>query len=371
MSDILKKILVVGQTPPPYHGQAIMIENILKIESAQLQFYHVRLAFSSDIAEVGIFKLKKILHLFIVICKIYYYRVRHNIKILYYPPAGPNLIAIIRDILILITTRFLFRKVIYHFHAGGISDFLKNSNKLLRLLSNLAYNNPALTIRLSELNPDDGLAFHSHRDVIIPHGIPDFFQLYDKELISNTSGKIIILYVGVLKKTKGIEYLIDAIRIVVKLHNDVELRLVGKFESKEYEVTIKRMVQDYQLINVVRFCGVKSGIEKFHEYFKANIFCFPTFYEAETFGIVLLEAMQFSLPIVATSWRAIPGIISNGEEGYIVPPKDSQEIAEKIICLIKDEALRKRMGRQARLRYLKDFQNEIFCSNISKAFTEI
>jgi len=73
---------------------------------------------------------------------------------------------------------------------------------------------------------------------------------------------------------------------------------------------------------------------------KLLCFCFPTFFESETFGVVLLEAMQFSLPIVATRWRGIPSIITDGDNGFLVDPKDPIGLSEKLETLLRDPAMR-------------------------------
>ena len=84
------KVLIVGQTPPPYHGQAIMIERLLRSHTNSTRLYHVRMQFSDSIDEIGKFAWAKITHLIWVIGRIFYYRLFHGVKILYYPPAGPN-----------------------------------------------------------------------------------------------------------------------------------------------------------------------------------------------------------------------------------------------------------------------------------------
>jgi Glycosyltransferase len=329
------------------------------------------MAFSSEMDEIGIFKLKKVWHLVVLIAKIYYYKIRFNIKILYYPPAGPNLVPILRDIVILLSTRFLFEKVIFHFHAGGVSEFRERLKRPLRRLFDKAYDYPTLSIRMSNLSPEDGRALQSKTDKIVPYGIDDHFLQFQSQLVKEKRSRIRMLYVGVIKDSKGVEYLIRAIRFVVESGNSIELRLMGKFDSAIYELKVRNVVEELQLTECITFCGVKSDIDKWQEYYNADIFCFPTFFESEAFPVVLLEAMQFSLPIVTTKWRAIPGIVHDGIEGYIVPIKDSGVLADKIRTLVDEPKLRSLMGDHARARYLTEFQSEIFHARIQKVFAEL
>ena len=116
------KVLVVGQTPPPFHGQAFMIERLVKSELANVQLIHVRMNFSSHVNEVGRFRISKVLHMFGLIARIIYHRFADGVRVLYFPPAGSNRVPMYRDIVTLICTRWLFDKTVFHFHAAGISE---------------------------------------------------------------------------------------------------------------------------------------------------------------------------------------------------------------------------------------------------------
>ncbi len=128
------KVLVVGQTPPPLHGQAIMIERLLSGRYARIKLYHVRMAFSDSIGDVGRFRLGKLLHLLSVILRIAYCRIVCGAKVLYYPPAGPNRVPLHRDLAILLSTRWMFRRTVLHFHATGVSELYDKLPRLTRFL---------------------------------------------------------------------------------------------------------------------------------------------------------------------------------------------------------------------------------------------
>ena len=67
-----KDILVVGQTPPPFGGQAIMIQHLIDHEYQNVQIHHIRMAFSHGMNDMGKVQLYKIFHLFEILLKIYY-----------------------------------------------------------------------------------------------------------------------------------------------------------------------------------------------------------------------------------------------------------------------------------------------------------
>ena len=169
----MTKVLVVGQSPPPFGGQAIMIERLVKSELADVQIIHVRMNFSAHMNEVGRVRLSKILHLFSLIAQIVYCRVVHRVRILYYPPAGPNRVPMYRDLVILLATRWMFSKTIFHFHAGGVSELYDRLSIWERWLFRLAYFRADAAIRISELNPQDGKVLEAKREYVIPCGIDD------------------------------------------------------------------------------------------------------------------------------------------------------------------------------------------------------
>src|SRR5947207_11803100 len=109
----IKIILVVGQTPPPLGGQTIMIQRLLEGTYRSVKLVHVRMGFSDGLDKVGKLYPSKLLELMKVMFRIVVARLRHRADILYYPPAGPNFVPIVRDLAILFCTRWMFRKTIF------------------------------------------------------------------------------------------------------------------------------------------------------------------------------------------------------------------------------------------------------------------
>lgn len=369
----MNKILVVGQTPPPFHGQSIMIEQMLNGNYNHVKLYHVRMHFSRGVDDIGRFQPGKIMHLLAIILKIIYYKFRYNIHVLYYPPAGPNKVPVLRDLIILSCTRFLFKRVIFHFHAGGVSTIYEQLPAFLKWLYRKCYFYPDAALRLSEFNPADGEFLQAKKEFIVPNGIEDYAPHFIKNTNSTspTSNLCRILYVGALKETKGLLVLIEACRLLKEKGLDFTLEAVGEFESIQFQESVTAKVEQYQLADRVVFPGVLTGEEKIERYAGADIFCYPTFFESETFGIVLLEAMQCSLPIVASRWRGVQSVVRDGVTGFLVPIKDSAELADKLAFLIINPALRKEMSARSREIFLQEYTIEKFHENMEKIFLSV
>jgi glycosyltransferase involved in cell wall biosynthesis len=349
-------VLVVGQTPPPYHGQAMMIEALVTADLDRLRLFHVRLALSPSVQAVGRFEVRKVLHVMAVAARAIRLRFRHGIRILYYSPAGPNLVPVLRDLLLLSLLRPFFPRTIYHFHAAGLSEFLQSRPRWFRSLARAVYGRPDGAIQTSELNPSDGLFFQARRLAVIPNG------LEDKALPGGSSRepgeRTHILFVGMLAESKGVMVLLEAARILARDHRDFSVWFMGQFTSAAFEQTARGFRRGHGLDDLVSFLGPLIGDAKWERFRQSDILCFPSFYESESFGNVAVEGMMFGLPVVATRWRGVPDVVDDGDTGLLVPIRDPAALASALERLIDDPELRCTLGRNGRQKYLAEYTIE-------------
>ena len=126
---------------------------------------------------------------------------------------------------------------------------------------------------------------------------------------------------------------------------------------------------------MVEFPGVITGPEKDDLFASADVFCFPSYYPAESFGVVLIEAMSFSLPIVATDWQGIPEVVGRLEEGidpagaFLVPPSDAEALTNSLKRMLSSPEERIAMGRSNRARYLEHYTVERYRMRLEDALT--
>ena len=336
-----------------------MIAKLLEGRYEGIRLFHVRMAFSEDMESVGKFAFGKVWVLFVTILRIWFARLRFRTPVLYYPPSGPNKVPVLRDIVLLCSTRWLFKKVAFHFHAGGVSGFGAELPVFLRPLFRFAYRHPALSIRTAPQNPEDGKVFGALRDVVVPNGIEDMRGKVQERVASNGEA-LVILFTGVLIPSKGVSVLLRAFEIVSREGINARLQVMGKWGDAAFEKECRGFVKDNGLEQRVEFLGVKRDLEKFSYFACCDVFCFPSFFEAESFGLVLVEAMQFGKPVVSTRWRGIPSVVSDGENGFLVNVQDSASVAEKLMLLAGDPPLRKRMGEEGRRIFEQRFTLEAF-----------
>jgi glycosyltransferase involved in cell wall biosynthesis len=365
------RVLVVGQTPPPFHGQSIMIKMLLEGDLPGVELHHVRMAFSDDMNQVGRFQLGKVFHLLVVIFNIIYYRIRFGIRILYYPPAGPNLIPLLRDIAILLSTRWLFTTTIFHFHACGVGELISTLPLPLRWLAGIALSQPSAAVQLSELTASDATSLAAQRIFTIPNAAHDEAKRLQFTRRRREAGTPLrALYVGTVCEGKGALVLIDALAEAIRAGKKLQLDIVGSFQPREFREQLESRIEALGVKDVVQLWGQQTGDDKWQRFASADVFCFPSHYHSEGFPCVLLEAMCFSLSVVSTQWRGIPSIVSHGETGYLCVPHDHSQLSIYLQTLAEDPDLCLRLGTAGREKYYKQFTVDKYIAGLRKVFLE-
>lgn len=168
---------------------------------------------------------------------------------------------------------------------------------------------------------------------------------------SSASGKSQqrILFVGQCAEYKGIEFLLRAMPMI---SGQVALDIVGDTTAElDYFIKLQHVVTALGLESQVTFHGHvsdKAMLAQFYQ--RANVFVLPSLVEG--FGIVLLDAMSFGLPIVATWVGAIPELVQDGVNGLLVPPADPATLAAAIDKLLASPELRRKYGENG-LRFVQ------------------
>lgn len=171
---------------------------------------------------------------------------------------------------------------------------------------------------------------------IIPNAIDiDFFNLLDLNSQKKEQEDFTFLYVGQMIKRKGIGWLIKAIDIIKSENNNIKLILVGDGAHKKH---FEKMVNNLNLTDYVEFKGkITDQIELASFYKSADVFVLPSL--SEGLPTVLLEAMYFGLPVVATDILGIKEYFQ--DYAALVPPEDQKRLAEAMINLFDEDELKK------------------------------
>jgi glycosyltransferase involved in cell wall biosynthesis len=165
---------------------------------------------------------------------------------------------------------------------------------------------------------------------------------------TSADGPLRLLFVGRYGERKGCSELIAALAKARASGTEATLRFVGQEEYDGEERVLRNDVQEHELEGAVEFAGVKNGPELVACYAEAQVLCLPS--RREGVPLVLLEAMSFGLPVIATPVGGIADYVSHEDNGLLVAPGDVEALAASIETLAGDPALRARLGEAARRR---------------------
>jgi glycosyltransferase involved in cell wall biosynthesis len=158
-----------------------------------------------------------------------------------------------------------------------------------------------------------------------------------------------VITVGKLDPQKGYDLLVEAWIIVAAKHPDWTLDIFGQGEW--YDLLSKK-IKHLNLINKINLRGISKNIEI--EYLDSSIYVMSSRYEG--FAMVLIEAMSCGLPVVSFNCQYGPSeLIVNGENGFLIPPNDLKELANKLCFLIENSDIRRKMSIKAK-EYSKKYE---------------
>jgi len=173
------------------------------------------------------------------------------------------------------------------------------------------------------------------------------------------AGKPVFIAVGTLTLRKGTPYLLEAMRLVRRSHPDAELYLVGEIHD-DFKRVIGRWHGEFTHVTSVPHQELAGLLRK------SLAFVFPSCEEG--FARVLSEAMAAGLPIVATHESGASTVVQNGEQGFIVPQRQPQALAARLVQLIEDPELARRMGLMASAFAKSQGSNEAYGSKLKRIF---
>ncbi|HUU29853.1 MAG TPA: glycosyltransferase family 4 protein [archaeon] len=179
---------------------------------------------------------------------------------------------------------------------------------------------------------------------IVPYGSPVSPAAEQKHLDKDSRSVRRVLFVGRLVERKGVAYLVRAMK-ELDCPFPVELDIVGAGPEEE---SLRRLVQELGLGQKVHLKGLVSPPELENYYAACDCFVLPAIVDSkgdtEGLGVVLIEALTYQKPVVASSLGGIVDVIRHEETGLLVPEKDSSALARAISRVLTDRELASRLG---------------------------
>lgn len=257
---------------------------------------------------------------------------------------------------IAISTRHIHSKLLGRYGSKNIIKIAQEHNnngntkyikKVVKSLKNIDYFMP-VSKQLTNMYTEKLRGKHT-KCAYIPHCLKN----YPNE-ISTLEAKNIIS-AGRLSKEKGFLDLIDVFEIVRKTNPDWHLTIAGDGQEREI---IEEKIKQKKLENKVTLLGFLNEEELAKSFLKSSIYVMTSF--SESFGLVLIEAESFGLPLIAFDTAEGPKeIIEHGKNGFLISNRNKEKMAEKICDLISNKELRNKIGKKARQDSLKYKMEEV------------
>ena len=378
-----------------------------------LECYHVNARLSNTLEDIGEFQGGKLFLILFYCLQAIWCRFRYGVENFYYVPAPGKPVALYRDWLVMFLCRPFFKRVILHWHAAGLAKWLETAVQIrARAITYRLFKPVDLSIVLSKYNIADAEKLLSRRVCVIGNGIPDPCPDFEKEVLprrqarlaaraklmagrkltpadlENTGGdphRFRVLFLAHCTRQKGLFDALDGVALAnerlrrrgspVRVHLTVAGEFFDPRERIEFEQRIARPDLQFTVEPPapgqpltqpsVACTGFVKGEAKQRVFTESDCFCFPTYHYAESFGLVLLEAMAYGLPIIASNWRSIPELMPPGYHS-LVPPRDPERVAQAILDWLLCES-----AGSLREHFLNRFTLECHLTNLAAAIRSV
>lgn len=322
------------------------------------------LRFADSIDDIGRIRVRKIARSFLTAWRLIL-RVAKRPPDLAYFTVSPVGGAFYRDCLFLAVLKMFRVPRVLHLHGKGVNPASRRIWR--RALYRWAFRK-AWVIQLSPALAQDVAGVTSHdRLLFVPNGVLDRAAYPDRNHLPSRIPRI--LFLSNMKQEKGPLVLLEALGELHRRGVSFHATFAGAPTAGCIEA-FDSGVERLGLGGQVRYVGPVYGDAKESLLAEHDVFAFPTFYPQEAFPIVLLEAMQHSLPVVTTFEGAIPDVVEDGVTGYLVPQRDVLSLASRLAELLSSPTQRVAMGRKGRARYLDRFTLEHFEQRLADALQQ-
>jgi len=281
---------------------------------------------------------------------------------------APNMLGALCTLFIPSRTRLLV-----HWHSDVLNKGILG--KILRPLESALLRRANSIVATSQVYADasETLAPFKDKIAVVPIGVPDA-KHYGSDsqlpptLASQIGSRKIVLAVGRLVRYKGFDVLIRAAQQLNK-HSVVVIVGGGPLQQELHQAIVYGGVEDRVVL-----AGRLSDAAGLHALFeRAALYCLPSTYRAEAFGVVLLEAMTYGLPIVASDipGSGVPWVNQHGVSGLNVPIGDAKALADACNHILGSEELRSRLSKGARQRFLAEFTEDVSVERMMATYERI
>ena len=360
------KLLCILHRSPPAHGAAKVGDFIALSQKLNKNFecQFITIKSSDSIGDIGKVSFKKLYLVAELFIKVLWALLIFRPQNIYFT-ASIRSVAFYRDLFVSVLWKNykLFKpiEVYYHYHTKGIDEFVSASKINLKLTR--FFVKDVNLVLLTPLLKNDFRKVQTFKQILyLPNGVEDSFNdTQFKKLIDAKYKKIDtleVLYLSNMIKSKGYFSVLELAS--QRKDQSVHYHFAGAWENAEDEKEFFDYIEKNELSEIITFHGFVNGTEKINLLKSSHLLVFPTRYKAESFGLVVIEAMSYGVPVIATDEGSIPYILDE-KCGIIL--NDVHKLPEALEQ-VKLKLITKETAKYCRKRFLKHFTLAKFESNL-------
>ncbi len=241
-----------------------------------------------------------------------------------------------------------FRIPVVWIEYGRLETIFRKNFYLPKIIYRLAKNVPKKFIVPSK-NTRESLILDARVSLakisLIPLGVNTPRRANNK-----SKDKFVIGNVSRLTKEKGQEYLIKAMPYVLKEIPNAEILIIGEGPDRKH---FQNLISELNLNTKVKLLGFVRDVDEFYQ--RMDLFVFPSVWDLEGFGLVIIEAMSHKIPVIASNIGPVPEIVIDDKTGILIDPGDEKAIARKIIYMAKDPVRKIKMAESGYQRFIEKY----------------
>lgn len=361
------KVLVCGVLPPPYFGHSAMYK-MLMVSSfpAKVQFRFLNMNFWSyqahkKVTVKKIFKMVK--YYFQYVTAIVFWRPRY---VLY--NSSFYRMPFLKDFLFCATGVVFGRRVVFHDFGQYVRELHDALPFWQRIMLRWMLRHVAGSIVMGESVRAAYEGLMDNKKIFVVPGVAENTHGWDVQPNRPATGLLNVLYFSHMSKLKGIFVAFEVTAKILCARTDVVVTFAGPIESQEVAHRLEELKKEYPCR--VNYMGYVQDIRERTAIFRgADVFMFTTL--RDVFGLVLLHAMAEGVPIVASREGAIPEVVVDGQTGFLCEKGKAADFAQKIIRLLSDDTLRKKVSVDSRARFESFYSLEQYGKRMVDLFVRL
>ncbi|MGB3478345.1 MAG: glycosyltransferase family 4 protein [bacterium] len=381
-------VLIIGPTPPPYMGPSVATKMIIESElKDEFHLVHLDTADRRSLTNIGKVDFGNIYLAVAHFLKLIALLMKFSPRIVYLPICQ-TIRGYFRDVSFMTISRIFGARIIIHLRGGYFRKLYENSNIFAKVIIGFSLKSVSRAIVLGEsLRYVFEDLVPSKHIVVVSNGIDEEYiteaeytkaqrnRLITKspsDSMTNSMSGLRVLFLSNILLSKGYYDIIKAIPFITEKIKNVKFIFAGEsWESEEVTNNVNDYIDKQNISRYINFYGRALEKDKRKLLLQSDIMILPTYYKYEGQPWVIIEAMASGLPVITTDNGCIPEMIVDGQNGYIIEKRNSKQLADRLLILLRNARLRDSMSKQNRARFIKLYTKDVYIKGLRGVFESV